>query len=51
MKKKYYLIGTELFFGTSKKAQKRNRELGSVGIRKIINKRELKELLELQSIA
>tara|TARA_B100000282_G_scaffold242672_1_gene185701 strand:+ start:2243 stop:2392 length:150 start_codon:yes stop_codon:yes gene_type:complete len=47
MKKKYYLIGDLLFFGTAKKAQQKNRELGSVGIRKIINKRELKQLLEL----
>jgi len=46
MKKKYYLIGSELFFGTAKKAQQRNRELGSVGIRKIVNKRELKTLIE-----
>jgi len=47
MKKRYYLIGELLFFGTPKKAQKKNRELGSVGIRKIVNKKELKELLEL----
>ena len=46
MKKKYYLIGDLLFFGTAKKAMKRNQELGSPGLRKIVNKRELKTLIE-----
>ena len=47
MKKRYYLINNTLFFGTPKAAQRFNRENGSKGIRKIVNKRELRELQAL----
>lgn len=53
MKKKYYIIGEELFYGTSKKAFARSKELYSSGqpnqVRKITNKRELKDLIEAQA--
>lgn len=55
MKKRYYLITTpttsELFFGTSKKAFKRSAEIGGLTIRKISNKRELRELKEELEVA
>ena len=47
MKKRYYLINNTLFYGTPKAAQRFNRENGSKGIRKIVNKAELKALKEL----
>ena len=51
MKKRYYLITTqdssELFYGTAKKAFQRSAQIGGLTVRKISNKAELRELLEL----
>jgi len=47
MKKRYYLINNTLFYGTPKAAMRYNQKNGSKGIRKIVNKAELRELKEL----